>query len=452
MVPLSPITVFICNASWLGRTYAEISTRAAARPAACPKPVTTTLFSALGSRPPYKDQADGSPGTLGDLLYARKATPLVSEEEWVELVESIAGGDQGALNALYERTHRLVFTLTMRITQNRETAEELRQDTDPVWAGETSAGARAWRTSAMTSTTGTSRCSQSDLVLDYALHALAPAETSAVAAHISVCPDCRQELEMLRELSELPTDVLQPSTDLGVRLARRVAEEAGVPPLLPPAPRSSEPEWEEVGPGIFCKLLAMDVDDHRVSMLVRLAPGARGLQPSRTGYGRCPCVQRDGLHVRADHVVRGRTSLMKPRTDYALAILLIEDDDDSRQVMAEVLTSEGYAVFEAADGVEALSMAQTRRFDLVVTDLVMPKKDGFETIRELLRSFPNLKIIAMSGDVQRMEGRNNLATASDLGAHLVIRKPIELADLLRAVSRMAAICATEQFASDAVGT
>ena len=124
MVPLSPITVFICNASWLGRTYAEIS----ARPAACPKPVTTTLFSALGSRPPYKDQADGSPGTLGDLLYARKATPLMSEKEWVELVESIAGGDQGALNALYERTHRLVFTLTMRITQNRETAEELTLD------------------------------------------------------------------------------------------------------------------------------------------------------------------------------------------------------------------------------------------------------------------------------------------------------------------------------------
>lgn len=126
----------------------------------------------------------------------------------------------------------------------------------------------------MTSATGTDRCDQSDLVLDYALHALTPAETSAVAAHISVCSDCRQELEMLRELGDSSTDLLRPSTDLGARLARRVAEEAGVPPVLPPARRWSEPEWEEVGPGIFCKVLATDADNQRVSMLVRLAPGA----------------------------------------------------------------------------------------------------------------------------------------------------------------------------------
>jgi anti-sigma factor ChrR (cupin superfamily) len=126
----------------------------------------------------------------------------------------------------------------------------------------------------MTSATGTDRCDQSDLVLDYALHALTAAETSAAEAHISVCQNCRQELEMLRELGASPTDVLRPPTDLGARLARRVAEEAGVPPLLPPAVRWSEPEWEEVGPGIFCKVLATDADNRRVSMLVRLAPGA----------------------------------------------------------------------------------------------------------------------------------------------------------------------------------
>jgi RNA polymerase sigma-70 factor, ECF subfamily len=66
--------------------------------------------------------------TLGDLLYADQAKIRVSEEDWVRLVQSIAAGDQLALHALYERTHRIVFTLIMRMTSNRETAEELTLD------------------------------------------------------------------------------------------------------------------------------------------------------------------------------------------------------------------------------------------------------------------------------------------------------------------------------------
>lgn len=68
-----------------------------------------------------------APTTLGDLLYAdRSESP--TEEEWVRLVQSVAAGDQRALRALYERTHRLVFTLAMRISNNRETAEEITLD------------------------------------------------------------------------------------------------------------------------------------------------------------------------------------------------------------------------------------------------------------------------------------------------------------------------------------
>ncbi len=67
------------------------------------------------------------PATLGDVLYA-KAKPPVLEQEWVALVHSMAAGDQLALHALYERAHRPVFTLIMRITANRETAEELTVD------------------------------------------------------------------------------------------------------------------------------------------------------------------------------------------------------------------------------------------------------------------------------------------------------------------------------------
>jgi len=67
------------------------------------------------------------PATLGDVLYA-KSTPPVSEQDWAALVQAIAAGDQLALHALYERAHRIVFTLILRITANRETAEELTID------------------------------------------------------------------------------------------------------------------------------------------------------------------------------------------------------------------------------------------------------------------------------------------------------------------------------------
>jgi len=74
-----------------------------------------------------KQSQSNPPATLGDVLYA-KSKPLVPEEEWATLVQSIAAGEQIALHALYERAHRLVFTLVMRITGNRETAEELTVD------------------------------------------------------------------------------------------------------------------------------------------------------------------------------------------------------------------------------------------------------------------------------------------------------------------------------------
>jgi RNA polymerase sigma-70 factor, ECF subfamily len=66
--------------------------------------------------------------TLGDLLYANQKQAPLSEKDWVSLVQSIAAGDQLALHSIYEQTHRLVFTLIMRITSNHETAEELTLD------------------------------------------------------------------------------------------------------------------------------------------------------------------------------------------------------------------------------------------------------------------------------------------------------------------------------------
>ena len=66
--------------------------------------------------------------TLADILYADKARSRVSEDEWLKLIRAIAGGDQAALHSLYEQTYRIVFTLIVRITMNRETAEEVTLD------------------------------------------------------------------------------------------------------------------------------------------------------------------------------------------------------------------------------------------------------------------------------------------------------------------------------------
>lgn len=71
---------------------------------------------------------DASPGTLGGILYARRDRPRPSEGEWAALVERIASGDQVALHLLYQRAHRVVFTLAVRITGGRESAEEVTLD------------------------------------------------------------------------------------------------------------------------------------------------------------------------------------------------------------------------------------------------------------------------------------------------------------------------------------
>jgi RNA polymerase sigma-70 factor, ECF subfamily len=73
-------------------------------------------------------QRERSAGTLGDVLYANATRTPVPEQDWVALVRSVAARDERALHALYERTHRLVFTLIVRIARSRETAEELTLD------------------------------------------------------------------------------------------------------------------------------------------------------------------------------------------------------------------------------------------------------------------------------------------------------------------------------------
>jgi anti-sigma factor ChrR (cupin superfamily) len=112
----------------------------------------------------------------------------------------------------------------------------------------------------------------------YALQALPATEAALVGERLVTCAECRQEMETLRPIVEAlpawPADVLRPSPSLWERLAGRIAAEKGEQPLLSSPPqRWAQPEWKQAAPGISVKLLATDTHEHRVSMLVRLAPG-----------------------------------------------------------------------------------------------------------------------------------------------------------------------------------
>ncbi len=120
-------------------------------------------------------------------------------------------------------------------------------------------------------------CGHVELVSLYALRALPACEVPAVQAHLCACAECRREIEALRPIVDSfafwPADVLRPSESLWERLDRRVSAEPHAEPTSPAAEPWPEPEWEEVAPGISCKLLATDAERDRISMLVRLAPG-----------------------------------------------------------------------------------------------------------------------------------------------------------------------------------
>ena len=118
----------------------------------------------------------------------------------------------------------------------------------------------------------------SELLSLYAVHALPAADVALVEAHLAACADCQRELEALRPvvdeaLATWPIDVLRPSPSLWDRLAGRIEADTGHRPAAPSSRRSTEPEWEQAAPGIWCKLLATDAAQQRVSMLVRLEPG-----------------------------------------------------------------------------------------------------------------------------------------------------------------------------------
>ncbi len=114
-------------------------------------------------------------------------------------------------------------------------------------------------------------------------------------------------------------------------------------------------------------------------------------------------------------------------------VLVIDDDDDTRRMLCEVLTRAGHEVVAAADGRTGVARYRESRADVVITDIFMPEFDGLETIREIRREFLQARIIAISGGGRRSDF-DYLPSALMLGAWRTMDKPFNPAELLQAVA------------------
>jgi len=112
-------------------------------------------------------------------------------------------------------------------------------------------------------------------------------------------------------------------------------------------------------------------------------------------------------------------------------ILIIDDDETIREYLHCILENEGFTVLEAENGTSGIEMITKNIVDIIISDLIMPEKEGIETIREIKNFRPECRIIAMSGAANR---DNYLLITKALGADAIIKKPFSREVVLEAIS------------------
>lgn len=116
-------------------------------------------------------------------------------------------------------------------------------------------------------------------------------------------------------------------------------------------------------------------------------------------------------------------------------VLVIDDDPQVRGFLRNLLSREGYEVDEAGDGSEGLKHFRATPSDIVITDIIMPEREGIETITELRRLSPGISIIAISGG-GRIGPESYLPLAREMGAARTFAKPLDKNELLAAVREL----------------
>lgn len=115
-------------------------------------------------------------------------------------------------------------------------------------------------------------------------------------------------------------------------------------------------------------------------------------------------------------------------------ILIIDDDDLFRTLLVDMLSFEGYQTLEAKDGNIGVELFKQKKPDLVITDILMPEKEGMQTIREIRKESAEANIIALSGATTRQDGVSYLQLAQDLGAKRAFAKPFKTEEFLGAIA------------------
>jgi len=117
-------------------------------------------------------------------------------------------------------------------------------------------------------------------------------------------------------------------------------------------------------------------------------------------------------------------------------IMIVEDDPHIRAMLQETLQQEGYETFVAEHGVDAIEYYQQHNVDVVVTDILMPEKEGLSLITEIRRVNPASKIIAISGGAPQISSGCNLELARMFGAQHTFQKPLDIDALLQTIKSM----------------
>lgn len=115
-------------------------------------------------------------------------------------------------------------------------------------------------------------------------------------------------------------------------------------------------------------------------------------------------------------------------------IVVVDDEQMVRDFLRQMLTREGHRVTLASDGEEALGVVEQVKPDLIITDIIMPNKDGIQFMTQLSKRYPAIPVIAISGGRRSVSAQFNLDSAELIGAKAVLTKPFTLEQLQQAIS------------------
>lgn len=117
-------------------------------------------------------------------------------------------------------------------------------------------------------------------------------------------------------------------------------------------------------------------------------------------------------------------------------ILVVDDEASVRTILKRTMENAGHQVIEACDGKEGIKLYHESQPDIMITDIVMPEKEGIEVIMELRQDYPDIKIIAISGGGRQVKAGNSLMIAEKIGACRTFTKPFDRKAVLQTVQNL----------------